>query len=103
MRDAERCRSFAQMNPDGVGRDPHCPKQAVGERGDTRVEVVDLRGELGEVKLTFEDIQSDKAEGTVMDLPVYSNVFALHEAHVSIEEQAVRPSALDLGGANEAI
>lgn len=64
---------------------------------------MDLRREGIEVKLTYKDIQSDKAECVVMDLPIYANIRALHEPHVRIEEQTIRSRALDLGGGDEAI
>lgn len=103
MNAAEGCDSCTQNTFGGVGGNPHGPEEAAGEWRDAGVEVVDLRREVGEVKLTLKDIQSDKAEGVVMDLAVYTDIFALHEAHVGIEEQAIGPGALDLGRADEAI
>lgn len=95
--------SLAQMNLNGVRRDAHGPEQAIGEWEDPGVEIVDLCREVVEVKLTYIDIQSDKAEGVVMRLPVYADIRALHEPHIYVEEQAVGSRALDFGGANEAI
>jgi len=96
-------RSFAQMDSNGVRWDAHGPEQAIGEWEDPGVEVVDLRGEGIEVKLTYKDVQSDKAERVVMDLPIDANVRALHEPHVRVEEQTTRPCALDFGGGDETV
>ena len=62
-----------------------------------------LRREVVKVKLTFIDVESDKAEGTLVDAAIHADIGALHEAHVNIEEQTARSGALDLGSANEAI
>ena len=101
---ALECRgTLAQMDVNGVRRDAHSPEQAIGVGEDPGVEIVDLRREGIEVKLTYKDIQSDKAEGVVMDLPIDANVRALHEPHVRVEEQTVGSCALDFGGGDEAI
>lgn len=101
--DAHRCRSRSQVDLHGAGWDAHGPEQAIGIGEDTGVEVVDLGCEIREVKLTFKDIQSDEAEGIVVDFAIYPNICALHEAHVYIEEQAARPGTLNLGRADEAV
>ena len=95
--------SLAQMDFNGVRRDAHSPEQAIGVGEDPGVEIVDLRREGIEVKLTYKDIQSDKAEGVVMDLAIYANIRALHEPHVRIEEQTTRSRTLDFGGGDEAV
>ena len=95
--------SLAQMDFNGVRRDAHSPEQAIGVGEDPGVEIVDLRREGIEVKLTYKDVQSDKAERVVMDLPIDANVRALHEPHVRVEEQTTRSCALDFGGGDEAI
>jgi len=95
--------SLAQMDFNGVRRDAYSPEQAIGVGEDPGVEIVDLRREGIEVKLTYKDIQSDKAEGVVMDSAIYANIRALHEPHVRIEEQTTRSRTLDFGGGDEAI
>ncbi len=98
------CRgSLAQMDFNGVRWDAHGPKQAIGVREDPGVEIVDLRREGIEVKLTYKDIQSDKAEGVVMHLPIDADIRALHEPHVRIEEQTIGSGTLDFGGGDEAV
>src|SRR6478672_12559562 len=67
-------RPLAQVDSDGVRRDVNGPEQAIGEWEDPGVEVVNLRREGVEVKLTYKDIQSDKAECVVMDLPIHANI-----------------------------
>lgn len=101
---ALECRgSLAQMDFNGIRRDAYGPEQAIGVGEDPGVEVVDLRREGIEVKLTYIDIQSDKAEGVVMDLAIYANIRALHEPHVCVEEQTAGSCSLDLGGGDEAV
>lgn len=101
---ALECRgSLAQVDSDGIRRDVDGPEQAIGEWEDPGVEVVDLRREGIEVKLTYKDIQSDKAERVVVDLPIHANVCTLHEPHVGIEEQPTRSCTLDFGGGDEAV
>ena len=96
-------RPLAQVDSDGVRRDVNGPEQAIGEWEDPGVEVVNLRREGVEVKLTYKDIQSDKAECVVMDLPIHANIRPLHEPHVRIEEQPTRSRTLDFGGGDEAV
>lgn len=101
---ALECRgSLAKMDSNGVRRDAHGPEQAIGEWEDPGVEVVDLRREGVEVKLTYKDIQSDKAERVVVDLPIDANIRTLHEPHVRIEEQTARSRTLDFGSGDEAV
>ncbi|HKT40188.1 MAG TPA: hypothetical protein VJR48_17585 [Ktedonobacterales bacterium] len=101
---ALKCRfTLAQMDSNGIRRDAYSPEQAIGVREDPGVEIVDLRREGIEVKLTYIDIQSDKAECVVMDLAIYANIRALHEPHVHIEEQTAGSCTLDFGGGDEAI
>lgn len=95
--------TLAQLDPDALPGDAYCPEQAAGKWGDTRIEVVKLRCEVGEVKLTSVQIQSDKAEGALVYSAVYANIDALHEAHVDIEQQTSGSSALNLGGADEPV
>jgi hypothetical protein len=73
------------MNLEGVRRDPQCPKQTGGIREDAGVEVMDLCREVGEVKLTLVDIQSDKSECIPLDLTIHPDICSLHEAHVDVE------------------
>ena len=101
---ALECRfTLAQMDSNGIRRDAYSPEQAIGVREDPEVEIVNLRREGIEVKLTYKDIQSDKAERVVMDLAIYANIRALHEPHVRIEEQTAGSRALDLGGGDETV
>jgi hypothetical protein len=101
---ALECRAaLAQMDSNGIRRDAHSPEQAIGVREDPGVEIVDLRREGIEVKLTYKDIQSDKAEGVVMDLPIDANIRALHEPHVRVEKQTARSCTLDFGGGDETV
>lgn len=96
-------RTLAQMDSNGVRRDAHGPEQAIRVREDPGVEIVDLRREGIEVKLTYKDIQSDKAECVVMDLAIDANIRALHEPHVRVEEQTAGSCTLDFGGGDETV
>lgn len=101
--DAQGCCACVQIDVDGVGRDPHGPEQPGGIGVDAGVEVVNLCREVGKVKLTFVEIQSDKTKGAVVDATVHADIRALHEPHIHIEQQVVCPVTLDLGGAYEAV
>ena len=61
-----------------------CPKQAIGVRVDSRVEVVNLSRKIGEVKLTSIEVKSDEPERPFVHLSIFADVFALHETHVGI-------------------
>src|SRR5579859_4178069 len=91
------------MDLDAFIGDAECPEQAAGIWHDARVEVMDLRREGVEVKLTSVEIQSDKAEGALVYSAVYADIDALHKAHVDIEQQTSGSCALNLGGADEPV
>lgn len=96
-------RAFAQIHPHSAARYLDGPEYAIGKGEDPRVEVVNLGREVGEVKLTSIDIQSDKAERIMVDSAIHPDIGALHEAHVDIEEQAVRAGSLELCSADESV
>jgi hypothetical protein len=73
------------------------------------VEVVLLGREVREVILTSVEVQSDKAEGTLVMLPIHTDVLTSHEAHVGVEEKgagtwsSAYPRPLNIGYAHKAI
>src|SRR5262245_64503262 len=80
-------------------------------RRDPGIEVVYLSGEGSEVELTSIHIESDEAERSVVHALVLTDVHALHEAHVGVEQQRLgaavrirsRTRALYLRDPNEAV
>ena len=76
---------------------------------DGEVEVVFLGREVREVKLTSVEVQSDKAKGAVVVLPIHTDILTAHEAHIGVEEEGAgpRPGAcprpLHVGHADEAV
>lgn len=87
--DAQGCCACAQIDMDGVGGDPHGPEQASGIGVDARIEVVNLCREVGKVKLTFEEVQSDEAEDALVNVTIHADIRALHEPHIRVEQQVV--------------
>src|SRR5262249_48535010 len=77
--------------------DTHCiigyryrPEDPIRVRVDARVKVRNLSREIFEVILTSVKIQSDEPKSTVVDFAILSYIYALHEPHVSIEQQCLR-------------
>lgn len=95
--------AVTQINLYSIRWYSHSPEQASGEWEDARVEIVDLCREVVKVKLTFVDIQSDKAECVVMHHSIHADIRALHEPHIDVKEQSTGSGALNLGSADEAI
>ena len=89
--------------------DSHRPEQPVGVGVDAEIEVVFLRREVGEVKLTSVEVQSDKAKGALVVLSIHTDILTAHEAHISVEEEGAGPRpgpcprSLHLGHADEAV
>ena len=66
------------------------PEQAVWERVDAWIDVVDLVRERIFVGDPDEDIDSNKAQGTLMDAAIRPHEVAVHEAHIGVKRQAAR-------------
>lgn len=66
----ERGSARAEVDRHAVVRDPNRPEETARIRMNADVEVMDLRREFLKVKLTFVDIQSNKAECAAMNPPV---------------------------------
>src|SRR5207245_5052014 len=72
---------------------------------------MDLGGEVGEVILTSVQVQSNKAESSLVNSAVLADVDAAHEPHVGVEQQGLdttvwvgsRACALHVGDADEAV
>jgi hypothetical protein len=68
---------------------------------------MDLGRVMDKVKLTLVDVESDEGERASVKVSVYALVDALHEAHVGVPEEGiaavVRPGALDMSDADEAV
>src|SRR5438309_3679007 len=76
-----------------------------------RVEVEDLGRETVEVVPTSIEVQSNEAEGSLMDRSILTHVNAAHEPHVGVEQKGfcrsvgVRrgPGALDVGDSHKTV
>ena len=87
------------------------PEQAARVGMDPRVVVVNLSGEVCEVKLTSVEVQSNESERPPVNGAILADVDTLHKAHIGIEQErlgaAVRlpggPSALHLRDADRAL
>ena len=82
--DFHRSCASAQVNIDSVVVNRNCPEQPLRVRVDARIEVVYLSREIGEVKLTSVEVQSDEPKGPLMYLPVAADVHPFHEAHIRV-------------------
>jgi hypothetical protein len=102
-------RAGAEIDADTLVGDTHGPEQPGGVGVDAKVEVVFLGREVREVILTSVEVQSDKAKGAVVVLPIHTDVLTVHEAHVGVEEEAAGPwpgagpRPLYVGHADEAV
>ena len=54
---------------------------------DTAIKVVNLGSEICEVILTSIEVKSDQRKGTPVDGSIDTDIYAVHEAHVGIEEE----------------
>src|SRR5215472_8744295 len=79
IREVHGSPASAQVDTDVFIRDPHGPEQPAGVGVNAEVEVVLLGREAREVILTSVEVQSDKAKGTLVVLPIYTDVLAGHE------------------------
>ena len=78
-----RCPCVIEVNLYAVIRNEYGPKQAT--RSNTRIEIVNLIGEIPRDNLPLIEIQSNEAEGASVLFPIQPDVDPLHEAHVSVE------------------
>ncbi len=100
-----------QVGPHAVVPKRVRPEQAARVGMDPRVEVVNLGGEVCEVKLTSVEVQSNEPERPPVNGAILADIDALHKAHVGIEQErldaAARipggPSSLYLGDADSAL
>ena len=65
---------------------------------DPRVEVVNLGGEVCEVKLTSVEVQSNEAERPRVNGAILANIDALHKAHVGVEQERLYAAIRIPGG-----
>lgn len=73
----------------GIRTVQNSPEQASGIGVDARIEVMNLCREVGKVKLTFEEVQSDEAEDALVNVIIHADRRALHEPHIHVEQQVV--------------
>ena len=74
------------------------PEQAVRVGMDTRVEVVDLGGEVREVEPTSVEVQSNESERASVYCTIPAEVDTLHKAHVGVEEKRLDAAVGIAGG-----
>jgi len=87
------------------------PEQAARVGMDPRVKVVNLGGEVFEVKLTSVEVQSNEPERPPVNAAILANVDTLHKAHIGIEQECLDAavgmpggsSSLHLRGADKAL
>lgn len=105
------CLALFQIGPHAVVPERVRPEQAVRVGMDPRVEVVNLGGEVCEVKLTSVEVESNEPERPPVDGAILADIDTLHKAHIGIEQErldlAVRlpagPSSLHLRHADRAL
>jgi hypothetical protein len=85
--------------------DPHVvilkrvrPEQAARVGMDPWVEVVNLGGEVCEVKLTSVEIKSNESERPFVNGAVLADVGALHKAHIGVEQERLDAAIRIPGG-----
>ena len=104
-------RALLQVGPHVVVSKRGRPEQAARVGMDPRVEVVNLGGEVCEVKLTSVEVESNEPERPPVDGAILADIDTLHKAHIGIEQErldlAVRlpagPSSLHLRYADRAL
>jgi hypothetical protein len=68
---------------------------------------MDLSRAVDKVELTLKDVESDEADGALVELAVHPLVHALHEAYVRIPEERIAgpiaPGTLIAGDADETV
>jgi hypothetical protein len=74
------------------------PEQAARVGMDPRVEVVNLGGEVCEVKLTSVEVESNEAERPRVNGAILANIDALHKAHVGVEQERLYAAIRIPGG-----
>ena len=87
-----RCPCVIEVNLYPIIRNEYSPKQAT--RSNTRIEIVDLIGEIARDNLPLIEIKSYEAESSLVLFPIHPNVDPLHEAHVSVEGKGSRDTSL---------
>ena len=81
----DRSHAIIEIDFDGVVRHWDYPEKTVGR--DTRTVVMNLLEDIGRSYRTGVEVESDKHEGTMMVVAIFSNVFALHGSHVSAKRE----------------
>ena len=74
------------------------PEQAARVRMDPRVEVVNLGGEVCEVKLTSVEVQSNETERPLVDGVILADIDALHKPHIGVEQERLDAAIRIPGG-----
>jgi hypothetical protein len=74
------------------------PEQAARVGMDPRVEVVNLGGEVCEVKLTSVEVQSNEAERPSVNAAILADIDALHKAHIGVEKERLYAAIRIPGG-----
>jgi hypothetical protein len=79
--------ALTQIDAHGVALKRDRPEQATRIGMDPRVEVVNLGGEVCEVKLTSVEVQSNETERPPVNGAILADIDALHEAHIGVEQE----------------
>ncbi len=90
--------ALMQIDAHGVALKRDCPEQATRIGMDPRVEVVNLGGEVCEVKLTSVEVQSDETERPPVNGAILADIDALHETHIGVEQQRLYAAIRMPGG-----
>lgn len=87
-----------QIGPHGVALERDRPEQATRVGMDPGVEVVNLGGEVREVKLTSVEVESDETERPPVNGAILAGIDALHESHIGVEEERLDAAIRISGG-----
>jgi hypothetical protein len=90
--------ALMQIDAHGVTLKRDCPEQATRIGMDPWVEVVNLGGEVCEVKLTSVEVQSDETERPPVNGAILADIDALHEAHIGVEQERLYAAIRIPGG-----
>lgn len=100
LAEADRHAAWTVVLAAGLQRDR--PEQAARVGIDPRVEVMNLGGEVREVKLTSVQVKSNEPERRLVNTAVQAGVGALHEPHVGVEQERLDAAVGVPGGSGSA-
>jgi hypothetical protein len=92
--------ALSQVGLHGTVWERERPEQTARVREDPRVEVVDLGGEVCEVKLTSVEIESNESERPPVDSAILTDIDTLHKAHIGVEKERLDAAVGILGDAS---